>query len=141
MTVNNWNSRIEKQIYDTNNMGRWTGAAYNILDKGKLYIITGYRVCESKMTSDKSLSSYAQQYALLIEKGIQNPSPRTQFCLDLRDYIKSLELKENDYLILAMDANNGNEQGLGEVQELINECQLVDLYLEKHQDNTEFPTH
>jgi hypothetical protein len=53
ITVNNWNSRIEKQIYDTNNMGRWTVACYNISDKGKLYIITGYRVCETKVTEYK----------------------------------------------------------------------------------------
>jgi glycosylphosphatidylinositol transamidase (GPIT) subunit GPI8 len=40
-----------------------------------------------------------------------------------------------------MDANNGSEQGLGEVQDLIDQCQLVEIYVEKHKNETDFPTH
>jgi hypothetical protein len=141
VTVGSWNSKIEQQLFDSMNMGRWTGAAYKISTDSRLFVITGYRVCESKVTADKSLSTYAQQYTMLIEKGIEEPNPRKQFCLDLIAFIHNLKLCDNDYLVLAMDANNGNEKELGDVAEILRSCDLVDIYTEKHADYQEFPPH
>jgi hypothetical protein len=122
-------------------MGRWTGAIYKISTNSRLFVITGYRVCETKISSDKSLSSYAQQYTMMLEKGIEKPNPRKQFCLDMIAFIRSLNITDKDYLVLAMDANTGNEKGMGDTQEILDRCNLVDLYTEKHEDYQEFPTH
>jgi hypothetical protein len=77
----------------------------------------------------------------MLQKRIEDPNPRKQFCLDLTAFIKTLNLQSTDYLLLAMDANNGSEKGLGDVQDILDEHDLVDLYTEKHNDYQDFPTH
>jgi hypothetical protein len=141
VTVGFWNSKISKQLYDTANMGRWTGASYTLSDSSQLHIITAYRVCETKIKSAKSLSAYAQQYAALKSKGFDQPDPRQQMLLDLNAFIKTLQITESDYFMLAIDANNSTGNGTEALTDILTDSNLVDMYMERHQDYEQFSTH
>jgi hypothetical protein len=135
-----WNSKILQKLYDPTNMGRWTGASYSLSDTGRLHSITAYRVCPNTLSIKNSLSTFSQQSFLLKQKGIINPDPRTQFLVDLTTYINNMKLSVNDYLLLSLDCNNTSDNK-DVIQDLCNDCNLVDLYMSKHQDEEQFPTH
>jgi hypothetical protein len=66
-------NKINKHIYDKFNLGRWSGTIYH-LGKGKqLYVINAYRVCKQNVTLHNSLSTYAQQYFIMKQRGIKEP--------------------------------------------------------------------
>jgi hypothetical protein len=77
---------------------------------------------------------------MLTEKGISNPKPRRQFFEDLTKYVNDMELTENDFLIIYMDANNTSNR-TDVVKDFCKSCNLVDIYEERHGDTSQFPTH
>jgi hypothetical protein len=77
---------------------------------------------------------------MLTEKGYENPNPRRQFFEDLTNYIRDMELSENDFLLVYMDANNTSDR-TDVIKEFCQTCDLVDIYEEKHGDTRQFPTH
>jgi hypothetical protein len=110
ISLGEWNSKIEKKLFDPSNMEGWTGATYCLSSTRKLHVITGYRVCPNKTTAKNSLSTHTQQVMMMKEKGIIDPDPRKQFFEDLILFIRKMGLSDDDYLLLYMDANTWSDR-------------------------------
>jgi hypothetical protein len=86
------------------------------------------------------MSTSTQQHIMLTARGIPNPNPRKQFVDDFIAQFQETCDNNNNYFILAIDANAtlGNDRD-GLVR-LARECNLVDMYSTIHQDYSTFPT-
>jgi hypothetical protein len=135
-----WNSRILSPLYDPSHMGRWTGATYCLSDTRKLHVLTAYRVFPNTLRINPSLSTYWQQVLMMKQNGHLHPDPRAQFLLDITAFIQSLEITSDDYLMLSLDAKNTSDNH-DVIQDLCDECHLLDMYMAKHADEQQFPTH
>jgi hypothetical protein len=141
-TIGKWNSKINGRIYNEHNMGRWVGVTYQVTSTKKLHIITAYRPCPNNNGSKiTSLATYTQQKRMLIKRGLPDMCPRTQFTLDIIQMIQKLRHSPDDYIVLALDANNPNYNETYGLQHIMNQCNLVDAYVEIHQDHSDFPTY
>jgi hypothetical protein len=142
ITLDRLTSYITGKIYDNERMGRWTGTSYRVSNNKHLHIITAYRVCPNNTKSEtNSLSTYSQQYAMMIEKGYEKPNPRKQFITDFISQFKKLCTETEDYILVAMDANehpSNSQEGINKIKA---ECELIDVYTEIHGEGDDFPTH
>jgi len=107
MTQGHTTGRCQKSFSD--DMGRWCSTTYSGQNGRQLTVISAYQVCDSPPVADTSnqttttmkTKAVTQQYSMMVEKGLPlDRHPRTQFCLDLSDYIT--ELKNSGHLILLM---------------------------------------
>ena len=94
--------------------GRWSWASLqgNTDDKGKctnIRLINAYRVCQKQVTN-RSFTSYMQQYTVQQSEGNPTPYPRTQVIEDLTKFIQECK-NQGDEIILCMDANKDLEDG------------------------------
>lgn len=85
LCIGNITGRINQQLHDSWNMGRWCGHKLQMSNDQHLFIITAYRVCKGSVASVNSstTSSCRQQYMIMRENGILSPNPRQQFITDL----------------------------------------------------------
>jgi Reverse transcriptase (RNA-dependent DNA polymerase) len=141
ITTGNWAGNLESHIQDFKNMGRWTGNSYRTATGKTLTAVTAYRVCKGVAKEDKAQSTYTQQYMMLKADGINEPDPRAQFVDDIITQFKSTCLDENNYFVLALDANETINYGTEGINKILKECNLVDMYSEIHDDFSQFPTH
>jgi hypothetical protein len=86
-------------------LGRWSGTTLTVNKQQKLHIITAYRVCNNTITNTNSLSTYSQQHFMLQQLGQPDPNPRKQFIIDMAVFINNLTRDNDDYIVLAIDAN------------------------------------
>jgi hypothetical protein len=77
---------------------------------------------------------------MLIERGLVDISPRVQFTIDIIECIRKLRLVSQDYIILALDANNPIATEPNGLNKIKNECNLIDPYIHIHHDHEDFPT-
>jgi Reverse transcriptase (RNA-dependent DNA polymerase) len=141
-TIGKWNSKISGRIYDEYNMSRWIGITYQVTSTKKLHVITAYRPCpNNNRTKITSLATYTQQKCMLIKRGLPDACPRTQFTIDIIQEIQKLRQSPDDYVVLALDANNPNYNENYGLQDIMTQCNLVDAYIETHQDHSDFPTY
>jgi hypothetical protein len=140
-TLNKWNSYITGQINDMAKLARWSGATYRLSPTKQLHMISAYRPCKTKITEKNSMASYTQQYYKLLQEGYLDPEPRRQFVTDLISQIQLLSKSEDDYIIVALDANEAMYSKKNGLQKIMKECQLFDMYRTLHEDKEEFPTH
>jgi hypothetical protein len=140
ITANSWTTRHDSVIYDSFRHGRWVGNTYRLSTDRQLHIVTAYRVCEQQPNETNSLSTSTQQHIMLAARGIQNPNPRKQ-CVD--DFIAQFQEmcdNNNNYFILAIDANATLGKDREGLDRLASECNLIDMYSTIHQDYSIFPT-
>ena len=107
-----WTSRIMERGSDPT-QGRWSWVRLqgNKSSNGKrvnIRLINAYRVCQKYMT-EKTHTSYMQQYEIQIKEGIADPQPFTQVITDLIKFINECK-KEGDEIILCLDANEEMEK-------------------------------
>jgi hypothetical protein len=133
------NGRVTESITDLSKMGRWSGVKLRINDNQSLFYITAYRVCDQRVNKTNSLSTSTQQYYKLKEKGHTDPRPRKQFILDMQSYLNSVS--DDNYVILALDANESMIESGSDIKKLATTCNLVDIYSHIHNDMSDFPTH
>jgi hypothetical protein len=135
-------NKIESSIEDEYHMGRWTGSTYRLEDNKKLNVISAYCVLDQKVTATNSMSTNSQQHQILRSRGITAVKPRTQFIINFCQQFKSKCDSPNKMTILMIDANectsDPENQGL---QQLMEECGLINIYKHVHDDHEEFPTH
>ena len=130
-TKGHWTGRIQEHLHDPKTMGRWTGTKYMLQQDKYLYVISGYRACKnssSTKTLIQSNSTYAQQYYELKQSGIDTPHPRKQFVIDLIQYIHNLNMKDDDMLLLMLDANEQIGTESTGIINFITHGGLVDLF-------------
>jgi hypothetical protein len=140
ITANSWTTRHDSVIYDSFRHGRWIGNTYRLSTDRQLHIVTAYRVCEQQPNETNSLSTSTQQHIILAARGIQNPNPRKQFVDDFIAQFQEMCDNNNNYFILAIDANATLGKDREGLDRLASECNLIDMYSTIHQDYSVFPT-
>jgi hypothetical protein len=142
ITTNSWVDKIDKIITDDHNMARWTGTTYRLGNNRKLHYITAYRVIDQPITAKYTLASNSQQHRILQTRNIPNSKPRSQFIIDFITQFQQLCTSEKDYFILTIDANETMDDNENNgLQQLIQECNLVNMNQTIHKDYQQFPTH
>lgn len=140
-TMNSWVGRINRALNDPYLMGRWSGNEYNIGYDRRLFLFSAYRVCKQSPTLGL-ISSYRQQVLKLYQRGLhKNPCPRKYFILDLIDYIRSLKIKEQDFILIMIDANEQFGEDSYGISTLTEKLGLVDLFTRHHQLECNISTH
>jgi hypothetical protein len=84
-------------------MGRWCGNKIRLHDNRYLHYISTYRVCNQKIKTNYSLSSYTQQYMHMVANNVENPNPRQKVLDNLKLYLS--EILEDKFIIMGMEAN------------------------------------
>jgi exonuclease III len=141
LVLGKYTSNIRNTIHDPLELGRWCGSTLRINSKQLLHVVSAYRVCQSQIKHHYSMSTYSQQYFMLLQQGINQPDPRKQFITDMTNLLTFLTENKDNYVILGIDANEAVTGNNSEICEMITKCNLVDIYARKHQDATEFATH
>jgi hypothetical protein len=77
---------------------------------------------------------------MLAARGIQNPNPRKQFVDDFIAQFQEMCDNNNNYFILAIDANATLGKDREGLDRIASECNLIDMYSTIHQDYSVFPT-
>jgi hypothetical protein len=106
VTHGKWTSQIKHQIKDIFQMGRWSGNVYRLSGEKQLYIISGYRPCNTTIGTSTSLSTAHQHIAMLAARNITNSNPRKQFVLDFCNQFRDICNNNNNYILFALDANS-----------------------------------
>lgn len=137
-----WSGRIQQTLQDPHKMGRWSGQLYKVHAGCKFAVITAYRVCKQD-TTDGVYSSYKQQQLSLRSRtGPQHQiCPRNAFIGDLIEYTHSLQLTNQDYLLIMLDANEVMGEDLYGIVNLMEQLGLVDLLERHHQLSCDIATH
>jgi hypothetical protein len=121
-----WETRISKREEDPAKLGRWSSIRIQL--KGiEINFITAYRVNKSNINLENN-TAYAQQWKEMTYRGIKNADPRKQTIDDLKKYIKS-EIENKIEIVLMIDANESSEKRTEEMNEMIQECHLIDPHL------------
>ena len=92
----------------------------------KVYIVLAYRVAQEK--NDGIQTAYTQQYRIMQEKGIEQPNPRKQWCIDMIRQIK--EWRKEGEILLLTDANS--ELGDTAFGDFVAEAGLYDILGSQH---------
>jgi hypothetical protein len=78
---------------------------------------------------------------MLKAKGVVQPNPRDQFIQDFIMQFKTTCIDNNNNVIIGIDANSIIGEDPKGMDLLMEECELVDMYTEIHDDNEQFSTH
>jgi hypothetical protein len=82
ISVNTCSRRVEKDIEDDEQLGRWSGSTYQLGNNKRLNVITAYRVIDQPITTNNSKSTSSQQFHRLRERGTNTIKPRRKFTMD-----------------------------------------------------------
>jgi hypothetical protein len=104
-----WTSRVVDKGEDPFGLGRWSFITLRGKQDKRITFITGYRVCNSSISSVGEKTALKQQYRHLSAKWREynwqsSPDPHRQFILDLQAWIEVL-ISENHAIILSLDNN------------------------------------
>jgi hypothetical protein len=141
ITSGRWTTQIHSQVTDFFKMGRWSGNCYRLSGSKKLYIISAYRPCPLVIGPTNSMSTAHQQAVMLAARNIHDSNPRRQFILDFINQFGSICNNDDNYVLLALDANSVLEEDTNGMGKLLRDCGMIDLYTTITHDNSQFPTH
>ena len=128
MITDHWSSRLIEEFQDPRLMGRWCGQKSRTNNNSTLTIITAYRPCRHQSNgSSTSKATSSQQTIMLKEQGI-DLDPRKVFLNDLIELINIQENIKNNHVIVMIDANESLQEKPGDIQRLIKETSLVDVF-------------
>jgi hypothetical protein len=141
MATGQWSCRIEKELSDENNKGRWSGHKYRLQEDKSIFVLTAYRCCkQTAIETTTPLTASNQQIIISREMGIDNPIPRRDFYTDLEVHFKNWNILSTDYVLLMLDANEqigDDAQGLTKTMERLN---LIDVFERHHKTSCKVPT-
>jgi hypothetical protein len=142
ITVDDMVNKIEACIEDKYKMGGWTGVKYQIGKEKRLNVITAYRVIDQTVTAQNSLSTNSQQHHAMLNWGIDNVKPRSQFIIDFCEQFEEMCYDTKQLTLLMLDANKciSTPEKDG-ILDLVETCGLVNIYQSLHDNREEFPTH
>lgn len=137
-----WSGRLNKILEDPHRMGRWSGQQYKIHSGHQLVVLTAYRVCKQD-SNDGVYSSHKQQQLSLRQRfgPDHTPCPRQAFITDMIDYVRALELTDEDFLIIMLDANEVMGEDSYGLINLIEQLRLVDIFERHHQRQCDITTY
>jgi hypothetical protein len=141
VTSGKWTSQIHSPITDIFKMGRWSGNCYRLSGNKKLYIISAYRPCNLVPGPTNSMSTAHQHAVMIAARKITDSNPRQQFIKDFVNQFSTICNDDNNYVLLALDANSVLDEDRSGMGKLLRDCFMVDLYTTITHDNSQFPTH
>lgn len=120
--------------------GRWSWVTLHGRSQKKLTIVSAYRVCKNSLAGEGGGSVWMQEYNEFLKEGIQNPDPRSQVLLDLKESI--LTWKEAGHsVILLIDANESlYDTPNNKFKQLMEQTDMHDGLHYLHPDLPEVPT-
>jgi len=69
-------------------LGQWSYLEFVGQHGMRLFVVSAYRVCNQEFDAT-TITATAQQTRLLLQQGIQQPNPKTQFITDLISQVKT----------------------------------------------------
>jgi hypothetical protein len=105
VTIEKLVSKIESNIDDRYNMGKWSGVKYRINKAKRLNVITAYRVIDQPVTANNSLSSNSQHYHTMLNCGIDTVKPRRHFITDICKEFEEMCHEHDQITLLIINAN------------------------------------
>lgn len=137
-----WGGRLQTMLQDPQKMGRWSGHLYKVHSGHRLAVITAYRVCKQTPTDGVYSSYKQQQLSLRARTGPhQVVCPRHAFITDLIEYINSLGLTDQDFLLIMLDANEVLGTDTFGLINLMEQLRVVDIHERHHQKSCDIATH
>ncbi len=132
-----WSGRVIAKGQDPSGLGRWS--YITMIGKGQVKntFVSAYRVCLQRPDSSRD-TAYAQQYRLLLLKGIQQPNPRQQFFDDLTLQLTEWRQDPEHGVFIGIDANESLRTGK-HFQRFLQQNQLVDIITQVHGSQHETP--
>ena len=109
-------------------LGRWSWISLQGRQDKIITLISAYRVNPGR-SSMGSLSTYKQQYHILLQEDVESPDPRTQTIQDLQAFILQ-RLDQKEEIILSIDANevsDSHKSPPNSISSLITSLGLIDL--------------
>lgn len=141
-TMDTWVGRILQPLVDPHKMGRWSGNAYQLGVAKRLFLFSTYRVC--KQSPSLGLISSYRQHLLKLQQRVPNqltPCPRQFFISDLVQYIQSLAVTQDDYIIILIDANEQLGEDRQGIEDMMIKLGLIDTITRHHQQQCSISTH
>jgi hypothetical protein len=111
---------------DNDKYGRWSYLHLQGKEDRTISYITVYQVCK-KPTNLQSITAYHQQETAFRREQRKNTAPRHNFRHDLIRFITSLQTRDN-LIILAGDFNEHILDNNTSLQQISQQCQLVDIW-------------
>jgi hypothetical protein len=125
-----------KKNFFSDKKGRWSGITL-VGKKGRyISIITAYRVCQQKGGVGCTISH--QQQLDIEEEGSRMINLQKQFCSDIVSTIQSLH--QNGHIVILMgDFNKDLNIRSNQVNTMLRDCGLVNVFTQVHGHNTPLP--
>jgi exonuclease III len=131
---------MTKMTSDCSGMGRWTEATICGVNGEKVTIFTVYRVAQSQLTSKQVATAFLQQWEIMRERGVDNPNPRRQCLIDLKERLLEIDKSGSEAIVL-MDANESTLEARSELAEWVGDTFLVDALEHVHGVECDVPTY
>eukprot|EP00978_Attheya_sp_CCMP212_P006823 scaffold15916_cov59-Attheya_sp.AAC.1 len=120
--------RVTETGQDPHGLGRWSYVRLGGTNGKQTYIITAYRVSQDSNSSGDT-TAHKQQVRLLRKRGINNPKPREQWCIDMEKQTAEW-IVQGASVLLMVDANSPlNDAGFAK---FVANSTLGDLLGSKH---------
>jgi exonuclease III len=125
-----------KHSTKSDSLGRWSSMTLVGKKGRKVTVITAYRVCQQK--GGDGCTVYHQQQLDFEQSGKRMTNLRKQFCLDMVQFVRSLH-QQHQIVILMGDFNEDFNQSGNEINTMIKDCGLVNVYTKVHGDQAKQP--
>jgi len=125
LALRKWASRVVSHGTDKL-LGRWSYLEFGGKHGMHLFIASAYCVCNQPFDAT-TITSTAQQTHLLLQQGVPNPDPKTQFITDLISQVQQWRASGAEVLI-GMDANEDVDNPHSKIARIFRETDLIDLH-------------
>jgi len=125
LALGKWASRVVSHGSDEI-LGRWSYLEFVGKHGMRLFVVSAYRVCNQQFDAT-TITVTAQQTRLLLQQGVQNPDPKTQFITDLISQVNQWRATGAEVLI-GMDANEDVNNPQSKIARVFRETDLIDLH-------------
>jgi hypothetical protein len=124
---------------DSDKYGRWSYMNLQGQDNKSITYITVYQVCQ-KPTNPQGITAFHQQETAFKREHRPNTNPRHNFRHDLILFIKRLQARSH-LIILAGDFNEHILDNNASLQQISQQCQLLDIWKQKFPQRVEPSTY
>jgi hypothetical protein len=125
-----------KQGTKSDPLGRWSSMTLVGKKERKVTVITAYHVCQQK--GGNGCTVYHQQQLDFEQRGKRMVNLQKQFCLDMVQYVRSLH-EQCQIVILMGDFNKDFNQRGNQINTMLKDCGLVNVYTKAHDDKVKQP--
>jgi exonuclease III len=124
---------IVSRIIETGSdeMGRWTFQSFAGCNQQQVTVITAYQVCHKSHTQRGRTTAAAQQESLVRQRNASDPNPRKHFRKDILVFLKQLQAKKHELLLIG-DFNEALGEDENGMSKICSDIGLIDLVATVH---------